>query len=66
MRISIGLEVHISVQANISNLAAVRFYARYADVMVLARELSIEQVAAIAEGIRKENICGPKGGSGAD
>ncbi len=59
---SIGLEVHISVQANISNLAAVRFYARYADVMVLARELDIDQIRSIAEAIRKENIRGPKGG----
>ncbi len=58
---SIGLEVHISVQANISNIAAVRFYARYADVMVLARELEIEQIEAIATAIREENICGPKG-----
>jgi len=58
---SIGLEVHISVQANISNLAAVRFYARYADVMVLARELELEQIASIAEAIRKEKIRGPKG-----
>ncbi len=58
---SIGLEVHISVQANISNIGAVRFYSRYADVMVLARELEIDQVKAIADAIQKENIRGPKG-----
>ncbi|MCF7817459.1 MAG: U32 family peptidase [Kiritimatiellales bacterium] len=58
---SIGLEVHISVQANISNIAAVRFFARYADVMVLARELTLEQIAAIGTAIRDENITGPSG-----
>ncbi len=58
---SIGLEVHISVQANISNIAAVRFYARYADVMVLARELELDQIKAIADAIREEDIRGPKG-----
>ncbi|MBN2161530.1 MAG: U32 family peptidase [Pontiellaceae bacterium] len=58
---SIGLEVHISVQANISNIGAVRFYARYADVMVLARELDIEQIQTIADAIRNEDIRGPKG-----
>jgi len=58
---SIGLEVHISVQANISNMAAVRFYARYADVMVLARELTIEQIFVITKTIREEQIRGPKG-----
>ena len=57
----IGLEVHISTQANISNLEAVRFYARYADVMVLARELNMNQVRLIHEAIVKENIRGPKG-----
>ena len=57
----IGLEVHISVQANISNMGAVRFYARYADVLVLARELTIEQVAAIREAVWQEEIRGPKG-----
>lgn len=57
----IGLEVHISTQANVSNLGAVRFYARYADVMVLARELNLEQVKQIHDEIISENICGPKG-----
>jgi putative protease len=58
---SIGLEVHISVQANISNIGAVRFFARYADVMVLARELTLEQIEAIGAAIREENITGPSG-----
>ncbi len=57
----IGQDVHISTQVNISNIEAVRFYARYADVMVLARELSMEQVKAISDAIRSENICGPSG-----
>ena len=58
---SIGLEVHISVQANVSNMDAVRFYARYADVIVLARELTLEQITAIGNTIREENIAGPSG-----
>lgn len=56
-----GVEVHISTQCNISNIEAVRFYAAYADVMVLARELNLDQVAAIARAIADENICGPAG-----
>ncbi|MDP2423931.1 MAG: peptidase U32 family protein [Bacteroidales bacterium] len=56
-----GMEIHISTQCNITNMQAVRFYARYADVMVLARELSLEQVAAIAKNIEKENITGHSG-----
>ncbi len=58
---SIGQEVHISTQVNVSNTEAVRFYARFADVMVLARELNLDQVAVIAKAIREENICGPSG-----
>lgn len=57
----IGLEVHISVQANVCNLAAVRFYAAYADVMVLARELRLSQIRAIIEGIARESVTGPSG-----
>lgn len=57
----LGLEVHISVQANVSNLEAVRHYAQYADVIVLARELRLEQIRAIATSIKRENICGPSG-----
>lgn len=56
-----GVEVHISTQVNISNTDAVRFYAQYADVMVLARELNLDQVKEIHEAIVKENIRGPKG-----
>lgn len=58
---SIGLEVHISTQVNISNVEAVRFYSRYADVVVLARELSLEQIEYICSEIKRENICGPSG-----
>lgn len=58
---TIGLEVHISTQVNITNLETVKFYAMFADVVVLARELSVNQMRAIVEGIKKENICGPSG-----
>ncbi|MDR0368382.1 MAG: U32 family peptidase [Bacteroidales bacterium] len=58
---SIGLEVHISTQCNITNIEAVRFFARYADVMVLARELSLKQVRAIIRQIEQEKITGPSG-----
>jgi len=58
---SLGLEVHISVQVNVSNMDAVRFYARYADVIVLARELTLEQITAIGSAIRAGNITGPSG-----
>jgi putative protease len=46
---SIGLEVHISTQMNVSNIETVKFYANFADVMVLARELSLKQVKHITE-----------------
>lgn len=55
------LPVHISTQANISNIESVKFYAQFADVLVLARELSLSQVGGICEKIRKENITGPSG-----
>ncbi len=55
------LEVHISTQANVSNLDALRFYSQFAEVIVLARELSLDQISAITQGIRDENICGPSG-----
>ena len=58
---NIGLEVHISTQLNITNLETVRFYSAFADVMVLSRELSIRQVKAIVDGIKRENITGPSG-----
>lgn len=58
---SIGVEVHISTQVNVTNVETVRFYSQFADVMVLAREVNLEQVAHITETIRRENICGPSG-----
>ncbi|HLD98464.1 MAG TPA: peptidase U32 family protein [Candidatus Nanoarchaeia archaeon] len=58
---SIGLEVHISTQQNVSNMEAVRFYAKFADVIVLARELTLSQVKKICDDIKKENIKGPNG-----
>ena len=57
----IGVEVHLSTQLNISNLEALRFYAQFADVVVLARELNMDQVAAIYRQIEEQHICGPKG-----
>ncbi len=58
---SIGVEVHLSTQLNISNSEALKFYARFADVVVLARELNLEQVEEIHRIIVEENICGPSG-----
>jgi U32 family peptidase len=55
------LSIHLSTQANASNLGAVRFYARYADVMVLARELNLEQIRAIVTAIERDRILGPSG-----
>lgn len=56
-----GVEVHVSTQLNVSNLEAVKFYSKFADVIVLARELSLQQVADIAKSIEDEHICGPSG-----
>ncbi len=56
-----GVEVHISTQCNVSNIEAVRFYAAFADVVVLARELSLDQVKAISDAITAEDIRGPRG-----
>jgi putative protease len=56
-----GVEVHLSTQLNISNTEALKFYAQYADVVVLARELNMEQVASIYKDIIEQNIRGPKG-----
>ena len=58
---SIGVEVHISTQVNVSNSEAVKFYSQFADVMVLARELNLGQVKGIYDTIVNENICGPHG-----
>ena len=57
----IGVEVHLSTQLNISNSEALKFYAQFADVVVLARELNLEQVEEIHRIIVEENICGPRG-----
>ncbi|MCQ2150424.1 MAG: U32 family peptidase [Bacteroidales bacterium] len=57
----IGLEVHISTQLSISNVESLKFYAGFADVVVLARELNLEQVKDIHETIVRENITGPSG-----
>ena len=57
----VGIEVHISTQSNISNITAVKFFSQWADVVVLARELSLEQIAAISKQIEEQNICGPAG-----
>ncbi len=57
----IGQEVHISTQVNVANADAVRFYSQFADVMVLARELNMEQVKGITDQIRNEDIKGPNG-----
>ena len=56
-----GLEVHISTQLSISNSETVRFYSQWADTVVLARELSLEQVRGVYDKIERENICGPSG-----
>ena len=57
----VGVEVHLSTQLNISNIEALKFYARFADVVVLARELNMDQVAAIHRQIDEQHIRGPKG-----
>ncbi|MDR1201607.1 MAG: U32 family peptidase [Tannerellaceae bacterium] len=58
---SIGQEVHLSTQLNITNAEALKFYARFADVVVLARELNLDQVQQIYKQINEEQIKGPKG-----
>ena len=57
----VGLEVHLSTQLNISNIEALKFYAQFADVAVLARELNMEQVAEIYRQIEEQDIRGPRG-----
>ena len=56
-----GVEVHLSTQLNISNIEALKFYAQFADVVVLARELNMEQVAEIYRQIEQQHVCGPSG-----
>ena len=58
---TIGVEVHISTQLNITNIETVKFYSLFADTMVLSRELSLGQVKKIADAIKKENVIGPGG-----
>ena len=57
----IGMEVHLSTQLNISNIEALKFYAQFADVAVLARELNMDQVAEIYRQIEEQDIRGPRG-----
>ena len=58
---SIGMEVHISTQVNVTNIETVKFYAMFADTIVLSRELSLRQVKKITEQIEKEQVKGPSG-----
>lgn len=57
----IGMEVHISTQCNLTNSEAVKFFSQWADVVVLARELSLDQIGRIARAIDEQQICGPSG-----
>lgn len=57
----LGLPVHVSTQANVTNVETIEFYAAYADVMVLSRELSLRQVAHITQEIERQQITGPSG-----
>ena len=57
----VGVEVHLSTQLNISNIEALKFYAQFADVVVLARELNMDQVAEIYRQIEEQQVRGPKG-----
>lgn len=59
--VNVGVEVHLSTQLNISNIEALKFYSRFADVSVLARELNMDQVKKIHQEILRQNVCGPKG-----
>lgn len=58
---SVGMNVHISTQLNITNIETVKFYSIFSDVMVLSRELSLRQVKAISDEIKKQKILGPSG-----
>ena len=58
---TVGVEVHMSTQCNITNIEAIRYYSQFADVMVTAREVSLSQVKAITKKIEEQNIRGPKG-----
>lgn len=58
---SVGVEIHMSTQTNITNIQAVKYYSQFADVMVTARELKVSQVKDITTAIKEQNICGPSG-----
>lgn len=58
---SVGMEIHMSTQTNITNIGAVKYYAHFAEVMVTARELNLKQVKAITDAIADEKITGPSG-----
>ncbi len=58
---SVGMEIHMSTQTNITNIEAVKYYAQFADLMVTARELQLEQVKSITTSIKEQNITGPSG-----
>lgn len=57
----IGIEIHLSTQCNVTNIEAVRYYAQFADVIVLGRECTLQQIANICQNIKNQNITGPKG-----
>lgn len=58
---SVGAEIHISTQCNVTNVEAVKWYAQFADVMVLSRELNLGQIKHISQEIQRQNITGPGG-----
>ena len=58
---TVGMEIHISTQLNVTNIETVKFYSLFADTMVLSRELSLRQVKNICDGIKKEEVRGPSG-----
>lgn len=58
---NVGMEIHMSTQTNITNIEAVKYYSQFADVMVTARELTLEQVKSITTEIQKQKITGPSG-----
>ena len=57
----IGIEIHLSTQCNVTNVEAVRYYAQFADVVVLGRECTLQQIADICKEIKEQHITGPKG-----
>lgn len=59
--VGVGMEVHISTQLNVSNIESVRYHSKFADVIVLSRELNLHQIKAISDSIKREKIVGPSG-----